>query len=131
MSALTTHSSGKRSAAFNEYFPEMSGDPCRRTISTASSFTLTTETSLIGVNPEFFPVNAWTFYATPGMSLAVRFTKDSSGVGNRKGNSPFDPNLQVKMTCNGRFLRYGLPFNYDYFGSIEASSRSLQMAGAR
>jgi hypothetical protein len=35
------------------------------------------------------------------------------------------------MTCNGRFLRYVLPFNYDYFGSIEASLRSLQLADAR
>ena len=41
------------------------------------------EIYLSAVNPGFFPVNAWIFYATPGMSLAVRFTKDSSGVGNR------------------------------------------------
>jgi hypothetical protein len=38
--------------------------------------------------------------------------------------------LQVKMTCNGRFLRYVLSFNYDYFGSIDAL-RSLQIAGER
>ena len=37
--------------------------------------------------------------------------------------------IQVKMTCNGRFLRYVLPFNYDYFGSIATSSRSLQLSG--
>ncbi len=35
--------------------------------------------------------------------------------------------LQVKMTCNGRFLRYVLPFNYDYFGSIDTSPRFLQL----
>jgi hypothetical protein len=31
------------------------------------------------------------------------------------------------MRCNGRFLRYVLPFNYDYFGSIDTSSRLLQL----
>ena len=88
---------GEAESSFSqECFPEMSGDPCRRTISTVSSFIFTTETYLSAANPEFFPVDAWTFYATPEMSLAVRFTKDSSGVGNRKGNSPFDPTCRSK-----------------------------------
>jgi hypothetical protein len=39
--------------------------------------------------------------------------------------------LQVKMTRHGHFLRYVLPFKYDYFGSIDTSSRSLPLAGGR
>ena len=42
----------------------------------------------------------------------------------QEGDAALRSELQVKMTCNGRFLRYVLPFNYDYFGSIDASSGS-------
>ena len=49
----------------------------------------------------------------------------------QEGESAVRSDLRVRMTCNGRFLRYVLPFNYDYFGSIDVSSRSLQLAGER
>ena len=68
--------------------------------------------------------DAWDEFGSP-------FHEGLFGRWKQQGELAIRSDLQVKMTCNGRFLRNVLHFNYDYFGSIEASSRSLQMAGAR
>jgi hypothetical protein len=68
--------------------------------------------------------DAWDEFGSP-------FHEGLFGRWKQEGELAVRSDLQVKMTCNGRFLRYPLTFNYDYFGSIDAASRSLQMAGAR
>ena len=67
--------------------------------------------------------DAWDEFASP-------FHEGLFACWKQEGEVAVRSELQVKMTCNGRFLRYTLPFNYDYVGSIDTSSRSLQLAVA-